>query len=69
MDTINRWLNQEGKSKKTSIFIAHRLSTIADCDLIHVLDHGVVIESGTHNELLKVGGMYARMWKAQSRSS
>ena len=51
--------------KKTSIIIAHRLSTIVDCDNIIVVDHGRVVESGTHAQLLKNAGLYNKLWQKQ----
>lgn len=50
-------------SSRTAFVIAHRLSTIQNADCIYVLDHGEVIEKGTHSELLKLNGKYAALSK------
>ncbi len=50
---------------RTTLVIAHRLSTIADAQQILVLDHGRIVERGTHPELLAAAGLYAQMWQRQ----
>ncbi len=53
----------------TTLMIAHRLSTVVEADQIIVLDQGEVVERGTHSELLKHKGHYARMWQKQLKSN
>ncbi|HKE88068.1 MAG TPA: ABC transporter ATP-binding protein [Vicinamibacterales bacterium] len=52
---------------RTTFMIAHRLSTVRHADLILAMDHGVVVEQGTHDELLRRGGLYAQLHDAQNR--
>jgi ATP-binding cassette subfamily B multidrug efflux pump len=54
---------------RTTITIAHRLSTIQDADRILVLHRGRIAEEGRHAELLRLGGLYARLWELGTRSS
>jgi ATP-binding cassette subfamily B protein len=50
-----------------TLLVTHRFSTVAAADLIVVLEHGRVVESGTHNELLEVEGLYADLYRLQAR--
>jgi ATP-binding cassette, subfamily B, multidrug efflux pump len=69
VDTRTEVLIQEAMDKlmtgRTSIIIAHRLSTIRNADLILVMNEGDIVESGTHEELLKQNGFYAEMYNSQ----
>ncbi|WP_313704539.1 ABC transporter ATP-binding protein/permease [Massilia sp.] len=61
---IQAQLKEIAKSR-TTLVIAHRLSTIADAQQIIVLDHGKIVERGTHQSLLAARGLYAQMWERQ----
>lgn len=54
---------------RTTLIIAHRLSTITHADQILVMDHGQIVEHGTHEQLLLVKGKYAEMWQMQERAT
>jgi len=62
---IQRSLAQVTKHR-TAVVIAHRLSTVRSADKIWVLERGRVIEAGTHDELIDVGGLYAALWRVQT---
>ena len=61
---IQRALDDLGRGR-TTLVIAHRLATVLRADLIHVVEGGRVIESGTHRELLRADGAYARLYRLQ----
>ncbi len=54
---------------RTTVVIAHRLSTIRRADIIHVMDEGRVVQSGTHNDLMERGGLYASLHALQFRGT
>lgn len=53
---------------ETVIFISHRLSATRDADRIYMFENGTVIEQGNHEELMKLGGKYAEMWRLQAQN-
>jgi len=69
IDSESEALIQEGThalmENRTALVIAHRLSTIQDVDRIHVLHKGRIVESGSHEELLALGGVYHRLYRLQ----
>ena len=71
LDSQSEALIQEALERimvdRTSLVIAHRLSTILSADTILVLDHGRLVEQGTHAELLARGGLYADLYETQFR--
>jgi ATP-binding cassette, subfamily B, multidrug efflux pump len=72
IDTETELLVQKGLARllhgRTSFIIAHRLSTIRRATRIFYVDHGRILESGTHEELEKAGGSYARLYAAQAEA-
>lgn len=69
VDTRTEMLIQKAMEKlmrgRTSFIIAHRLSTIRDADLILVMNEGDIVETGRHEELLKKGGFYSKLYNSQ----
>ena len=53
---------------RTALIITHRFTTAMRADVIHVMESGQVVESGSHDQLMALGGLYARSWKAQMRA-
>ncbi|MFF2050119.1 ABC transporter ATP-binding protein [Leifsonia sp. NPDC058194] len=73
LDTISERVVQQALDTasrgRTTIAIAHRLSTIVAADVIFVVDHGQVVERGTHRELLEAGGVYTKLYREQIEGS
>lgn len=73
LDTVSERVVQEALDEaargRTVLSIAHRLSTVMGADVIHVLDAGHIVESGTHSELLAQGGLYAELAAQQVAAS
>jgi ABC-type multidrug transport system fused ATPase/permease subunit len=69
VDTVTEALIQEALQRllsgRTAIVIAHRLSTIRDADRIYVVDQGQIVEQGSHEDLLKQGGLYRDLYERQ----
>ena len=65
MDWLKRF--RQLAEGRTAIIIAHRFTTAMQADIIHVMDKGKVVETGTHEELILLGGRYASSWREQTR--
>ncbi len=52
---------------RTLLFISHRLSSVRDVDRIYMMDHGRIVEEGTHHELMRRNGLYAEMFRKQAQ--
>jgi ATP-binding cassette subfamily B protein len=71
---MDSWAEQDWLSRfhdltagKTALIITHRFTTAMHADIIHVMDKGCIVESGTHAELIEIDGAYAASWAAQMR--
>lgn len=64
-ELVIQWVSDEPTRDRAMLVIAHRLTTILRADLLHVVDGGRVVESGSHRELLRADGAYARLYRMQ----
>jgi ATP-binding cassette subfamily B protein len=73
LDTVSERVVQEALDAasrgRTTLSIAHRLSTVVGADVIHVVEAGRIVESGTHGQLLAAGGLYADLATRQVEAS
>lgn len=73
LDPTNERLLREALAnlahRRTVIVVAHRLETIRDADLIHFVDDGCIVESGTHDDLIDLAGRYANYWNVRTESA
>ena len=67
----NEWLDryEQMVEGKTSLIITHRFTTAMRADVIHVMERGRIVESGSHDELIALGGRYASSWTTQMRQA
>jgi ATP-binding cassette subfamily B protein len=72
LDPLSEWnvfeRIRERAQGRAVVLISHRFSTVRNADRIHILEHGHIVESGTHGELLRLNGQYARMYEVQARA-
>jgi ABC-type transport system involved in Fe-S cluster assembly fused permease/ATPase subunit len=60
---IHQTIQDLRSERITTIFIAHRLTTVIACDCIHVIDAGKIVQSGKHEELISIDGLYKALWE------
>ena len=67
----NEWLDRFNRvaGDRTALIITHRFTTAMRADIIHVMNDGHIVESGTHDELVSRGGRYAESWAVQTRQA
>lgn len=60
---------REHHGRRTTLVIAHRLSTLAQADRVIVLEEGRITQQGTHEDLIRIPGLYQRLWTIQSQEA